>query len=100
MKRLSQQRPRCRYPNTKVKYYPTKTLKAFIDNDFTGVDGLDREQYADEIKAVYWQRMNEVHEAYLAHWEEQFQDYQTFLDETPPEFHFTYDHETDTYIPF
>lgn len=77
------------------KYYPTKTLKAFIDNDFVGIDGLDREQYADEINDLYFERTNKEMEKSIQKLIDHLEQHD---DEIPPFFNFTWCPVTETYL--
>lgn len=62
------------------KYMTTECLKAFRENFYCGKDGLDREQYSEEIDSIYFARTNS---RYLREVEEklkEFEEYQDFLD--------------------
>ena len=77
------------------KYYPTKTLKAFRDNGYCGIDGLDREQYAHEIDDLYFERTNRELERSI----QELLDYlEEHDDEIPPPFNFTWCPITETYL--
>lgn len=45
------------------KFWPTEKLKSVVDDDYNrGVDGADYQPYIDEIKDVYYLRLNKVSE--------------------------------------
>lgn len=77
------------------KYMPTKTLRSFIDNDYVGVDGLDREQYKDEINDLYFERTTKEFERAL---DRLLKELDESIDHMPPEFRFLYDPTADRYI--
>ena len=84
----------------RVKHYPTKTLKDFIDRDFVGIDGLDREQYADEIRQEYWERTTRAMELDSKSFDVDWNEWLSVQEELPPAFPFTWDEENNDYIPF
>lgn len=77
------------------KYYPTKALKAFIDNDYIGIDGLDREQYSQEINDIYFERTDKEMEKTIKAWIDYLEEHD---DEIPPFFNFTWCPVTETYL--
>lgn len=77
------------------KYYPTKTLKAFIDNDFIGIDGLDREQYSQEINDLYFERTDKEMERSIQKLIDHLEKHD---EEIPPLFNFTWCPVTETYL--
>ena len=82
------------------KYMTTNQLKSFRDNGYVGKDGLDREQYKEEIDSVYYERMNKLAENDLKCLMYELDEYQSILDELPPSFPFTWDEETNEYTMF
>ena len=43
------------------KYWPTAKLKEVIDDPYNrGIDGHDYQPYIDEIKEVYYNRLNKI----------------------------------------
>jgi hypothetical protein len=45
------------------KYWPTEKLKGVIDDDFCrGVNGADYEPFIDEIRNIYFERLNKINE--------------------------------------
>ena len=84
----------------RISKYPTKTLKAFRDNGYVGKDGLDREQYKEEIDCEYYDRMNRAMELDSKTWDKAWDEYQSHLDSIPPVFPFTWDEATQSYIEF
>jgi hypothetical protein len=77
------------------KYYSTKTLKSFRDNNYTGIDGLDREQYKDEIDDLYFERTNKDLERSIQELIDYLDEHD---DEIPPPFNFTWCPVTETYL--
>ena len=65
---------------SKVKHINTKRLKALIDNDFVGVDGLDRYPQKEEILDEYFLRTNRLLQKEIDISTNQFDEYEDFLD--------------------
>jgi hypothetical protein len=80
------------------KYYPTKTLEAFRDNDYVGIDGLDREQYKDEIDQEFYRRLNRLREIDSKTIEERWNDWCIMRENMPPEFPYEWSEEIQDYI--
>jgi len=80
------------------KYYTTKTLKAFRDNNYCGKDGLDREQYKEEIDSEYYRRMNRARELDSKTIEDQWEAWYRMKEELPPEFPYTWSEELQDYL--
>lgn len=82
------------------KYYPTKTLKAFRNNDYCGVDGLDREQYKDEIDNEFLFRTNRAMELGSKTIEDQWEEWFKMKENLPPEFPYEWSEELQDYLIF
>lgn len=80
------------------KHYPTKTLKAFRENGYVGVDGLDREQYKDEIDSEYYKRMNKHYELDSKTIDDQWEQWYTAKENLPPAFPFEWSEELQDYL--
>jgi tRNA(Glu) U13 pseudouridine synthase TruD len=82
------------------KYYPTKTLKFFRENNYCGIDGLDREQYKEEIDQEYYRRMTRAMELDSETLDEQWEAWFEMMSNLPPEFPYLWDEATQSYIEF
>jgi len=83
-----------------VSKYPTKTLKFFRENNYCGIDGLDREQYKEEIDAEYFRRASLMMERDSKTLEDQWEAWFDMMDNRPPEFPYLWDESTQSYIEF
>jgi len=82
------------------KHYPTKTLKFFRDNNYVGIDGLDREKYKEEIDQEYYRRSNLMMEQDSKTIEDQWEAWFDMMENRPPEFPYLWDETTQSYIEF
>ena len=66
--RQSRNRNRSKPKTINPKYMTTSQLKALRDNDYVGINGLDREQYQEEIDSIYYTRSNKLLEDSVANY--------------------------------
>jgi len=65
----------------KIKNMTTKHLRAFFNNDYIGIDGLDSEPFKHEIDQELWRREAIEFDKKQRELEKQLNEYQEYLEQ-------------------